>query len=200
MLESFLLLFLMELIEPIEAINGRLVDYFGIDTLTGLPIWRVVWSEDQVEKRLVNTLDSGIILTQPVVREVPKYRQWIKERYVLERLVVVPESQRNELPSSNLSYEPIWVFMDGVGNYLPPKWEVAQLIVDTVYAALGKSSLAKYKDPDMDAKDPRVAIAKQRARVDEIVEELFGNESDVTDALAHKEGIVVPNINHTKES
>jgi hypothetical protein len=185
----------MELAEYIETINGVLVDAYGIDTITGQPIWRVVWSNDQYEKRLVDKTDSGIILIHPEVREVPKYPH-NKDRYILERLSLIPIENMKELPASKVSYEPIWTFMDNQGNYLPPKILAAQFVIDTVHAALGKKSLAKYKDPDAGLKTDEV-IQKNLARVQAIELELFGNETDVTDALAYGTGVVVPNSYHT---
>jgi hypothetical protein len=182
----------MELTERIESINRQLIDLFGIDTITGRAIWRIVWSENQFEKRLIDTTPEGLFLLTSIVMEVPKYRQWIKEKYVLERLVIVPDINQNELPVSKLSYEPIFVFENARGEYLPPKMEVCKIVIDTVYAAQGKSSLAKYKDPDSDSKDPQVALAMQRARADAIMEELFSDETNISDALARKEGIIVP--------
>jgi len=182
----------MELSEPIALINQQLIDLFSIDIITGQAIWRVVWSEDQLEKRLVETSDSGLFLLSPQVRVVPKYRQWIKEKYVLERLVLIPEINKDELPTQKISYEPIFVFMDKDNNYLPPKIEVCKLVIDTVYAAQGKTSLAKYKDPD-------TTPEAYRARIDKTYNELFGEETNVSDALAYGEGITVPH-NYVKES
>jgi len=182
----------MELTEQIETINRQLVDHFGIDTINGLPMWRVVWSEDQFEKRLMDRTDSGVVLLVPEVRQVPKYRQWITKKYVLERLVLVPEVSQGELPSSKLSYEPIWPFQDGRQNYLPPQFEVCKIVIDTMYAALGKKSLANYKDPDADCVDPEIFLAKQRAKIDKLTEEMFGDESSFGGALVHGEGIAMP--------
>jgi hypothetical protein len=42
----------MELTEKIESINNQLIELYGIDTITGQAMWRVVWSEDQFEHRL----------------------------------------------------------------------------------------------------------------------------------------------------
>ena len=188
--------FYMELTESINSINRQLIDLFGIDTLTGRPIWRIVWSEDQLEKRLVNTTDEGLLLLTPIVKEVPKYRPYICDKFVLEQLVIVPESQESDLPTSKYSYEPIWTFVDSQGNYLPPTLPAAKFIIDTVYAALGKKSLAKYKDPDNENPTERYD-----QRINEIEEELFGNETSVTDALAHQMGVVVPrNYDTNKES
>lgn len=183
----------MELTEKIETINTQLVDLFGIDTITGMAIWRVVWSDDQREKRLSVFTEAGIELIYPVVMELPKYA-YIKERYVLERLVVVPEINQDEIPASKLSYEPIWVFRDKDGNYLPPKLAAAKFVVDTVYAAMGKTSLAKYKDTEENTTEEG-----RQQRVDKLQEELYGDETDTCDALRYKEGIVVPS-NFVKES
>jgi hypothetical protein len=168
----------MELTETIESINQQLIDEFGIDTVTGDPIWRVVWSEDQFEHRLGTYDDitpAGLYLrTVTEVRWVPKYRQWIQKKYVLERLVVVPESNMPELPSTKLSYEPLWVFEDVNGGYLPPKWEAAKFIIDTVYAAQYKNhNLARYNDPE-NSQEASLELKKQR--IDKIQEELYGDE------------------------
>ena len=171
--------------ETIESLNQQLIDHFGLDTASSKPMWRIVWAADQVEKRLMSTLDNGIQLLHPVVREVKKYN-YIKDAFVLERLVIVPDFQQKELADVKLSYEPIWVYVTATGMPVPPKWEPTKLIVDTLYAAMGKSGLKKYIDPDKDE-------GAQEARLAKIHEELFGNETETGDALRYKEGIVVPN-------
>lgn len=192
----------MELTEKIETINRQLEEHFGIDTITGRPIWRVVWSDDQTEKRLTEFTDSGLQLITPEVRELPKYRQWIHQKYILERLVLIPDVNIKELPCQKQSYEPMWVFEDKHGNPLPPQFELCKLVVDTVYAALGKISLRKYRDPDADEKIPEVAIAKKKAKIDKMCDDLFGDEQSGLDgALVHGTGIVVPNnYDKAKES
>lgn len=187
----------MELTEYVETINGLLVDLYGIDTISGQPMWRVVWSDDQTEKRLTDVLDSGIKLIHPIVREVKKY-PFIKAKYILERLVIVPDINQKDLPTTKLSYEPMWTFMDAQGRYLPPKFAAAKFVVDTVYAALGKQSLARYKDPDAGLTKEDL-IEKKLAQIQELELELFGNETDTTDALAYDEGIVVPNSYTTQK-
>jgi len=165
-----------ELTESVESINGQLISLFGIDTISGDPMWRVVWSENQFEKRLMDTTDEGFHLLTPEVREVPKYRQWIKERYVLERLTIVPEINAQDLPSQKVTYEPMWVFETQHGVYLPPKLEAAKLVIDTVYTATGKmvAGLAKYKDPDSNQEN---ALNNKKERIDGLVNDLFGDES-----------------------
>jgi hypothetical protein len=162
----------MELTEPIESINKQLRDQFGLDSDTGRPMFRVVWSEDQFEIRMTDKTDTGIQLLSPILKELPKYRQWIKEKYVLERLVIVPEPDRKELPTSILSYEPLWVFKNKEDGYVPPAFWACKFVIDTLYAALGKQSLVRYVDEEM--KNPQEVKEK---RINKLEEELFGDES-----------------------
>lgn len=173
--------------ESIDELNQRLVDYYGIDSSTSQPMFRIVWADDQREKRLVAELDSGIQLLFPEVREVKKY-PYLKNFYVLERLVVIPDVNKHELPTSKLSYEPIWTFCNDKREAVPPIWAGTKFVVDTLYAALGKKSLRKYVESEKETtKEGR------EERITELQSELFGNETDVGDALRYKEGIVVPN-------
>ena len=169
--------------EPIETINNRLLDNFGIDTITGLPIWRVVWTTDQLEKRLTNVTESGIELLHPQIIEMKKYIPSLQHRYVLERFVIVPEFQQKEI-CTTVSYEPLFFFEDRAGNPLPAFYRICEFIIHTVLFAQGQSgTLAKYKeDPD----------EKRREEMDKMLELFFGNETAVTDALQVREGVVLP--------
>lgn len=192
----------MELTEKVESINRQLVDLFGIDTITGQAMWRVVWSEDQFEYRrgIYSDYSPGglYIRTVDEVRYVPKYRQWIKEKYVLERLVLIPEINAGDLPATTMSYEPMYPFETASGKYLPPRIDAAKFVIDTVLAATGKTSLAKYKDP-ANGMSTEAYMEMRNKELDAIEEELFGDETPVGDALAHGEAIVVPS-NYKRES
>ena len=183
----------MELTEPIESINQQLIDLFGLDTATGQPIFRIVWSEDQLEKRLTDRSEKGLILPFPMVKLLPKY-QWIKEKFVLERLVVVPEQNIKELAGIKLSYEPLWVFKGKNEEYVPPTLWAAKFVIDTLYAAMGKTSLAKYVDEA--EKYPEEA---KRQRVKKLEEELFGDESNLLGRTVTGEAIVVPQSYETTQ-
>ena len=103
-------------------------------SLDGRPIWRIVWSTSQREKRKGKFSDFyGNIFLREVeqVREVPKY-WYTPDRWILERLTYLPPnasihrevlSQTSSLdifsPTVNGTYEPIYVFQDGLGNPLP---------------------------------------------------------------------------------
>lgn len=155
----------MEITEPVESINIQLKDLYGQDTLSGLPIWRVSWSETQTEKQLIDTTEFGVKLLYPEVREVKKYLGFIKDKYILERLVLVEGINAKMLPTQKTSYEPVWIFETQSGIYLPPKMEVCQIVINHVYNAQGKkNNLDKYTDP--------TTLEETKKRLDNIVEEL----------------------------
>lgn len=166
----------------VDEINRQLREHFGADANDrDSPIWRVVWSDDQYEKRETEYNDEGYRLLFPRVAVLPKY-QWIKERWILERLVLVPEVNSKELLGRKVSYEVIYIFETQQGVYLPPNFNAAKFVIDTIYAAQGKKSMRKYVD---DA----VKDENRKARIDKLTEDLFGNETTVGDALAYKEGV-----------
>lgn len=166
--------------ESLEVINKRLIEYFGI-AWNGMPIYRVVWSDDQLEMRQTEYDDKGVKLLFPEIRELPKYRHYITSKFILEKLVELNSSAQEEL-KKKISYEPLWVYADKNDNALPPKWEVTQFVINTVLAAQGKSTLAKYVDPN-------TSLEAKQERVMKIEEELFGNETETGDALAYGDGV-----------
>ena len=162
-----------ELPTDIKIINQRLIDYFGMDSLTSKPMWRIAWANDQYEKRLTKYTPEGFELIVPQVFELPKY-QWLKDRWILERLVLIPDVHVGELPTQKQSYECMWAFEDRNGNPLPPKYEACKFIIDAVYAAMGKKSLRKYVDAE--EKNP---VEVKEERIKTLTEELFGDESSL---------------------
>jgi hypothetical protein len=182
-------------LEPIEVLNKRLADLFGLYP-DGRAKWRIVFSEDEFEKRLGDFEDvtrEGIYLRSITeVRLVPKYRKWINPPcYILERLLEVPSSVETDLIEKT-SYEPVWTFRDINNNPLPPIWRGIELVIHQVYENAARRLGVKYKDPRAEMRNPKIAIEAQRKEIDDKARELFGNETDVGDALAYKSGIVVP--------
>lgn len=167
----------MELPETITEINKQLADLFGIDTASLRPMWRVVFSDDQYEKRLTEYSDKGILLARPEVRLLPKYKQWIQGKYILEHLVAVPEQNIDVLAGNKTSYELLWTFADKNDNYLPPKIEACKFIINTVHAAMhGTHNLKKYHDPE---NSQEAYLENKRKEVDGLVTELFGDQSSL---------------------
>lgn len=175
----------MELVESIESINKQLLDTYGSELFAGdRPKFRVVFSADQFEKRWMTHTNEGFQLIHPEVREVPKYRHYITDKYVLER--IVPIDLENSDLIEKVGYEPAWVFQDKQGNYLPPRFDMCSVVVDSLFMAMGQAGgFKKYRDPDIEPE-------RRRQILQEMEDTLFGNETDATDALAHGYGITNP--------
>lgn len=179
-----------ELAESIEHINNQLVAAFGSELLAGnLPTWRVVFANEQIEKRVMTHTDEGFELIHPEVREVKKYNSAEFDGfYILERLV--PVSGRIEDGTTDLvtkvSYEPAWAFRSAKGEYLPPRFDVCVFIIESIYAQASKAGThVKYKDPELSP--------EYRAKMlDDMMNTLFGNETAVVDALSYGFGVVNP--------
>lgn len=176
-----------ELPPEIKKINRQLESHFGISTDDMCPMWRVSWSEDQYEKRKSDVTASGIQLLSPEVIEFKKY-SYIKDRFILENWVIVPEQQQNELLGVKKSYECMWNFSGRNGEAVQPTFDACKFIIDAVYAVKGKSSLRKYVESEEEGNTPE-AIEK---RTDKLVEELFGDESGLLLRTVTGEASVVP--------
>jgi hypothetical protein len=173
----------MYLIENIEDINEQLLIKYGREEEAGGKAkFRVVFSDDQFEKRITRWNDFGAELLFPEVRELPKYRQYIKGKFILERLVpVVGETDLVD----RVSYEPLHVFVDKNDNYLPPRFDMCCYRIDCCLTMAAIMARDGTKDPDLNAEN-------RIKKLQEMEERLFGNETDAGDALAHGYGIVNP--------
>lgn len=112
-----------------EEINQKLIDTYGL-TLDGLPKFRVVWSAEETETRIgdIEEWYGGIFVRKyrgPAI--CPKYA-YLPGRWVLE--VLVPTN--NEELTTKQSYEPLYVFQNKNGEYLPLNWEVCRIIINVV--------------------------------------------------------------------
>jgi len=197
----------MKLPPEVERMNQRLRDTFGIDTITGEPIWRISWAANEIEKRHTEFKDytsSGIyIRTAKETRDVPKYPWW-ENMFILERLVLVPESNQQELLGKKTSYECLWPFHDSKENPLPPNYEVCEMVIYQVYKAqYGPKSnkLTKFKHLDIYGANSEEELLLKRLRIEKLKNEMFGDETpwhgDSVDASGST--ILMPK-NYTKES
>ena len=163
-------------IGTVDRINKQLLDKFGY--FENQPKFRLIWSTDQIEKRLISHTAEGLILLEPQVRTVRKYHSaWHKDAYILERLVAVPEGIETDLVE-RLSYEPIWTFRSQKNNEpLPPFWSICDMIVSNLMANIeNPGTYAKYKDTN-ESKEEKLI------RIKELEDELFGNETPLGDSL-----------------
>jgi hypothetical protein len=183
----------MNLVESLEYINYKLGREFGkFDD--GRQFFRVVFTEDQYEMQHGNFIDrtsSGIFIREVTeTRQVKKY-PWIKEKYILEGLRVIPVENMNDLPGTKLSYEPVWVFEDKNQKYLPPKMDVCRIVIDQIRRNQeGGQEIKKHPMAGLNTKEQ---IQAEKERIDKLAFEMFGqDETDIGDALMTKQAIIVP--------
>ena len=166
-----------ELVEPISRINYYLEKEFG-RWEDGQPKFRVVWADDQYDKRWTHYTDKGLQLLNPEVRELPKY-QHCMGFYILEQLSIVPPG--SDLVTK-LSYEPLWAFYDKNKNYLPPTFEMCKVVIDAMYTRVSTfKPVEKQTSGDI--------LRQRQAELDRTQKLLFGNETPVTDALSYGWGV-----------
>jgi hypothetical protein len=190
----------------LAIINQQLKDKYGLDTVSGLPIFRNSWAEDQFENKFgtyEDRTESGIYLrTVTEVRKVRKY-PFDDGKYILERLVVIPETDKGELVGAQLSYEPLWTWEDRKGNPLPPKINACEFLIQNVLAAQAvakmmitgdmqkdRPTMARYTDPE---NSQEASIELKRKRLIEIENELYGDEAgQIGLDLAIGQAVTVP--------
>ena len=164
-----------------DTVNKVLLNNYGRD-LSDRPWFRVVWSNDQLEKRrgTFNTFtECGIFVrTVTEVREVPKY-PYIADRWILETLV--PPSQINliDLPEARQgSYEPIYVFEDSKGNALPLNVRVVELVADHVRMPKDHSGIRQRIESEFAHKDEdEINFHMDAAEVSTICNQLHQGEA-----------------------
>jgi hypothetical protein len=166
--------------EPIETLNRRLTERLGT-FLDGSPKYRLVWSDDQYEKRFGEFEEfCGTIYLRTFVgvREVPKY-PYAKSCWILEKCIPIPEAHKNELFTGSLySWEPFYAFVDPQGNPLAPNWRMIEVLCAAIEGGPVKRTDGDFvqeenKDRAEDVKKFEEEIgASQRS-------ELFAHESAV---------------------
>jgi len=115
----------------IEAINRKLKERGR--SIDGRPILRIVFSDDQLEKRVGTFTDwyGSILIRQEykALRECKKYG-YISGKWILERLTFLDLNNaivREELVDArNGTYEPLYVFQDKDQNPLPVNWRIIE--------------------------------------------------------------------------
>lgn len=171
--------------ESLEEINTRLADNFG--RFNGQARFRVVWSSDELENRVVTHTPEGLALANPEVRLVKKYNSTFhKDAYILE--MILPVGTITDLVT-NLSYEPVWTFRNQhTGEALPPFYGACKLVAETIMNNIEKASsgTVKYKDP---LGDPEEAKEVQLQNIINLERELYGNETAIGDALKRDEAV-----------
>ncbi len=162
----------------IQAVNQKLRDYYGKDFLNQ-PIYRCVWSEDEIEKRFGEFEDyvpgTNILLRRVTeVREVKKY-SYLQPQWVLEKLF---RNQHNNeildnstLAPQSCTYEPLWAFgHEKNGRARRPIWRAIELIL------LSVNDPKKLTPSEMNDADIKQALDDEKLMMD-LMEEHIPNDS-----------------------
>lgn len=124
----------------IHLINRRLRDIYGKDFLDQ-PIYRVVWSDDEIEKRF-GTFRDYVPGTNVLVREVTEVREvkkypYLEPQYVLEKLFFNQHNKEildnKTFNPASCTYEPVWAFgREPNGRAKPVVWRAVELILMSI--------------------------------------------------------------------
>lgn len=154
----------------------------------GDPMFRVVFSDDQVESRKGTFNDySGNIFVRTTheVREVKKY-PWIKEKWILERWAPGELAYHKDLVTiKDGVYICVYVFQDINYNYLPPLLKVSEIIISNLLHPRGKAQAI--------AEDEKIEEKTEKQEVDKIEEELIiqSDKSKTEDPKSSRETMSV---------
>lgn len=170
--------------ENVTLINKKLKELYGT-ALDRTPKYRVVWSEDLIEKR-IGRIDkytaNGIYLgSEDGIHEVKKY-SYIKDRYILE--TYDPAFKANQELARSDGYEPIFVF-DKRGEYLKPYLWACEFIINAI---LNRSNVKRTEK--MDESDDRALMDLEQAEYfDFLTQE---GTSPLGSRFSNKEAVILP--------
>ncbi|MET0785170.1 MAG: hypothetical protein ABWY25_00490, partial [Paenisporosarcina sp.] len=103
---------------------------------------------------------------------------------------------QKDLPTQKLSYEPLWTFIGSNGLPVPPTTQACKFIIETVKEAMQNRTVGKYSKAETDPNAPITSenefLDHEKQKLDNLQEELFGEQSGLKQALVSGEGIVVP--------
>lgn len=179
-----------------DRINKALARLWGRN-YKGEPLFRVVWSVDQTEKRLGTFedfyRDVVYLRTVTCVREVPKY-SYLRPSWVLERWIPGQylKEYHDEIPHTlGGSYEPIYVYQDVHGNPLPLNEEATYAIVQSLL-----NTVSPAERRSLDATEEARTEKKGRERDLMIMEEA---SPYLVGKLHGKEAVVVGDMSNVRK-
>jgi len=177
--------------ENVKLINKYLESTYG-RALDNKPKFRVAWSEDLFEVR------KGLFFPLQVVETIERAHKYsmISDKYILEVYTrAFPDvfaqalKHSNEVIMESDGYEPIRVFMDRDGNYLPPHMGVCKIFCDSFIELINRPEAKRLTAKQANYED----VQKMRQEVDKFYELLSANDSDLlAGRFVHKEAIMLP--------
>jgi len=159
----------------IAAINDSLKHQYRV--LDGRAMYRIVWSDDQLEKRMGTYCDYyGSILIREehkCLREIKKYWYLTTPCWVLEKLVFLPHERemydliKELVEARNGTYETVYTFINKKGEHLPVVHEIVEVILHTLHNPTQKMSQSDFEAMEK---------LEEKAEMDLFEAELMENE------------------------
>ncbi len=170
--------------ENVVLINKKLREIYGV-SLDNKPKYRLVWSEDLIEKRIGKVekyTPNGIYLgTEDGVHELKKY-SYLKDRYILE--TYDPAFKANVELANSDGYEPLFVFQKN-GEYLKPYYWACEFIINTI---LGRGYVKRTES--MDSREELSKEEKERMEYFDFLSQ--EGSSDLGQKFRYGEAIILP--------
>lgn len=167
-----------------DEVNKRLKENFGLFQ-DGLPKYRVVWSTDEVEKRVgEHELWYGEIFVKKFqgIKEYKKY-DYCPEKWILEIRAYTFNAELVE----PVSYEPLFVMQDKFGNYLPLNYDACVAAINSVESRPVRQPRSwkqdVYEEEALLQKDKKVLLNKLNER----------GRDNMDWKWADKEAVFIPN-------
>lgn len=149
------------------------------------PIFRLVWSTDQLENRYgtYNEFYNDVFLrTVQKTKLVPKY-PYTKDRWIIERWADGSHFNSIELPDcKNGGYESIYVFEGPQKEYLEPILIVVQMVMYTFMHPRERGQIIA------DAKEEALRLDKE---LEQNIADLFDENYPIADKIHHGESVFI---------
>lgn len=157
-------------------------------SISGFPLYRLVWSNDQYEwrKGTFNEFSGALFLRQTTCTKlVPKY-PFVQNRFILEKWYPPELIACEELPNvkGENSYEPIFVFQDKNCNSLPLSLRVVEILVGF------DRDRNRPKSVQTASEDRELERLSETREFNELYDSIDTNAT--LSCLHNKEGIIVP--------
>lgn len=192
--------------DDLKSLNIWLLERYGRGYFTGGiraaehpdALWRIVWSNDQFEKRFGRFRDihkgSNILIREvEEVRLVPKYG-WIQDRYILEKNVFAPDPTGCLIETLHAPhYEIVWCFQNAETKEPQPiiRKGVEFLIDCLTSGAIEAAKNLFYSqsmEKSMASEDQKQQDSEQASIADELNQEFTPLQSALADGAAVVKG------------
>lgn len=149
-------------LEDVNIINERLERLYGKHTVVDKANFRLVFSDEQFEKRsgLKNAYIDGtniVLFQEDGIHEVPKY-PWLDEQWMVERLI---GNHFPDVMEGSYTYQPVYAFPKGLPA---PPWRVVEFLIQNLFVVDGVAKQPQNQAEAEAADNARKKLEVEKAR------------------------------------